>query len=110
MVELQKDLLVQEKQRLLKIWPKLYLDIVWFTIVQMVLILKPWVNSSKDWLRAEPGAASMSLTESIWKCFQSSLNKFSVFKTREREVRSSVVTAAAKGWVDALSRVLLKRK
>lgn len=84
--ELLKDLLEQVKQRQLKIQLKLQQDIVLSTIAQMVSILKPWVNSLKDFLKVGPGLVLMSLTESILKYFQSLPSKYSAFKMQEREV------------------------
>ena len=84
--ELLKDLLEQVKQRLLKIQLKLQQDIVLSIIAQMVSILKPWVNSLKDFLKVGPGLVLMSLTESILKYFQSLPSKYSAFKMQEREV------------------------
>jgi len=56
------------------------------TIALMVLILKPWVNSLKDFLKVGLGLVLMSLIESILKYFQSLLSKYSAFKMQEREV------------------------
>ena len=57
-----------------------------YIIAQMVSILKPWVNSLKDFLKVGPGLVLMSLTESILKYFQSLPSKYSAFKMQEREV------------------------
>ena len=77
---LLKVLQVLVKQKLSKIWPKLWLFLVLCSTVQMVLTSSLWENSSKVLLVQVLGVVSINLTESILKCCLSLLSRCWLFR------------------------------